>query len=111
MRWMTLAIVAASALSAHAAGEMPIFDVERHCDRVARVGGPRSELIYSGCFDQEQGSYDVLKSRWAEIPSAVRDQCQQVARSTGSGSYMILQGCIQMEEDSATRNQRRQFRR
>jgi len=90
---------------------VPDYDVDKYCTLVASSIGPRSEMIYGGCFDQEQLSYDSLKRIWSNVPVQTRRYCDNVAQFGGGGSYMILRGCIDMEENAATQNQRRQFRR
>ncbi len=91
--------------------EMPNYDVERQCRRIASMGGNYSETLYGGCFDGEQNAYDSLKDRWPQIPEAMRRQCDRIARMGGAGSYSLLQGCIQSEESAGRQNQQRQFRR
>lgn len=85
------------------AQDMPRFDVEAHCEEVAEFGGG-SHQIYNGCIQIEQGAYNSLKGRWANVSSRIRNHCHEVA-SFGGGSYQILQGCVQMEEDAAGNRQ------
>lgn len=77
------------------AADIPRYDVKSYCAQVANsVGG--SEQIRVACFDQEQASYNNLKSRWARIPARTQSYCDQVARAVGS-SYMIFDSCVDQE--------------
>ena len=58
-------------------------------------------MIYNGCIDQEQTSYNRVKPNWDQLPSKVRDWCDQVALAGGAGSYSILEGCIKQELDAS----------
>ena len=91
------------------AGTIPNYDVEQHCDRVARVGGTRSETIDRACLDSEQSAYDALKRNWTALPAEMRSHCDQVAASGGSGSYATLQTCIQQEQKAGRDNSMRRF--
>lgn len=113
MRAWSLA-VAALALCTGAQAQivqMPHFDVERYCRRIASTGGSHSEALYGGCFDMEQSAYDGLRDRWPNLSARLRTYCDRIARTGSSGSYMMLQGCVQMEESAAQQNERREFRR
>ena len=48
------------------AAELPKYDVEAHCTKVAEFGGG-SDVIHNGCVEQEQQSYDQLKRNWLQI--------------------------------------------
>jgi hypothetical protein len=79
---------------------IPSYDVEVYCRQVADVSGG-SAMVFNGCIDMEQQSYDVLKTLWAQLPGNSRNYCDEVARISG-GSYGILQGCIEIETDAAS---------
>jgi hypothetical protein len=57
-------------------------------------------MIYNGCVDMEQTTYNWLKARWSAIPSRIQSYCDEVGRVSG-GSYSILEGCIAMETEAA----------
>lgn len=57
-------------------------------------------MIFNGCMDMEQQSYNSLKPVWAQISARSRSYCDEVARVSG-GSYGILEGCLDMETDAA----------
>jgi hypothetical protein len=92
------------------ASELPRFDVQSHCTRVASFSGQMSETTLGGCLDREQAVYDALKSTWDELSQAVRLHCLRIATFGGPGSYSTLQGCIRREIAAGQRNQQRQFR-
>jgi hypothetical protein len=94
-----------------AAQSIPHYAVESWCNKVARSGGAKSEMIYGGCIDQEQSAYNELKGAWGALPIRMRAWCDQVAKSGGTGSYMILKGCIDQEQSAASTNSRRTFQR
>jgi hypothetical protein len=75
---------------------------------VAKTSGG-SEMIYGGCVEQEQSSYDQLKESWSDVPRKTQAWCNQVAKASGPGSYMILKGCIEMEATAQKENAARQF--
>jgi hypothetical protein len=93
------------------ASEIPFYSVEQWCDTVAKSVGPRSEVIYGGCVDQEQSAYDTLKRVWNTLSAQTQNWCDRVARSTGGGSYTILNGCVEQEINASQENSTRQFRR
>ena len=109
---IALAIISSASISPSVrAAELPTYPVERWCDQVAKSAGPRSEMIYGGCINQEQTAYDHLKGSWAELPLQTRNWCDQVARSSGGGSYMILNGCVDQESSAREQNSTRRFQR
>lgn len=108
------AIVGALALAAvsmpASAQEMPRFDVEAYCKKIANFSGSYSAVTDESCFDMEQSSYDNLKRSWSELPSKMREYCTKIAKFGGGGSYMTLESCIEMESDSAGKNSGRLFK-
>jgi hypothetical protein len=91
----------ASAIAASLAYAMPRYNVEAWCEEVAGASGDYSSVIYNGCIEQEQSSYDQLKDDWSLLPSRVRSWCDQVAKASGHGSYLILDGCVRQEMDAS----------
>jgi hypothetical protein len=108
-----LGIVALFVLAGAAQAEtiLPTYPVEKWCDQVSRSVGARSEMIYGGCIDQEQNSYNELKASWTTLSNHTQTWCDQVAKATGSGSYMILKGCVEQETQAAKENSTRKFQR
>lgn len=98
-------------VSAPAFAEMPDYDVKRHCDRVSKMGGSQSQMLFNACFDQEQDAYNSLKPRWDSLPQSLRSHCDNVARIGGGGSFTMLGGCVQQEESAAKANAGRTFKR
>lgn len=95
-----------SGMSAHAS-EIPRYNPEAYCRQVANVSGG-SSMIFNGCLDMEQESYNNLKRIWVSIPNRTKEYCHEVASISGR-SYSILEGCIDMEIDSIRSNKTFQF--
>ncbi len=93
---LTMSLIGTGAYSA----DIPRYDPEAYCKRVANTSGG-SAVIYSGCIDMEQDSYNKLKSTWPTIADKTQKYCDRVAKTSG-GSYMLLGGCIDMEMEAAT---------
>ncbi|PWF25570.1 hypothetical protein [Corticimicrobacter populi] len=100
---MIVALLAVSVPSAAQAADLPRYDPETYCQQISNTSGG-SSMIYSGCIDMEQSSYNKLKSAWDSLPGRTREYCDQIARTTG-GSYAILDGCIDMETQAASNQQ------
>lgn len=93
-------------LGAHAS-QMPRYNPEAYCQQVASFSGG-SSMIFNGCIDMEQESYNNLKRIWVSIPNRTKEYCHEVASISGR-SYSILEGCIDMEIDSIRSNKTFQF--
>lgn len=107
---MKTAAVLALLISVEAAAqEMPRFDVEKACDEMARISGPRSEFLYNGCFNQEQTAYNALKPVWGGLPAAVRATCEEMTRLAGQ-TYFLLKGCVDQEMSAREANKDREFK-
>jgi len=91
------------------AQEMPRFDVEAYCKKIASFGGSYSAVTDESCFEMEQSSYNNLKGSWSQLPDRMRDYCVKIAKFGGEGSYVTLESCIEMEEESAGKNSARTF--
>lgn len=91
--------------------DMPNYDVEAHCHKVAAFGGAPSQSVMNGCLHMEQSAYDHLKPVWDSLPKAMRDHCDQVATFGGPGSFSVLQGCIDMERNAQKQNEQFKFKR
>jgi hypothetical protein len=109
MRFLLVTAVSLIVTSA-SANDLPRYDPDGWCKRVAEIGGGKSEMIRRGCFEQEQSAYDKLKPLWAGIPAKTRRWCDQVARAGGRGSYAALEQCLDMEHFSKTKNDNSKFR-
>ncbi|WP_447529829.1 hypothetical protein [Vreelandella sp. TE19] len=82
-----------------AAAELPRFNVEAYCERVA--SGSHDSFNY--CIAEEQSAYDDLRGRAASVSDQTMDYCSRVA----GNSYDSLQYCI--EEESDAEENRRSF--
>lgn len=92
---MLLAATATSAL----AQSLPRYDPATYCKGVSDFSGG-SSVVYKGCIEMEQSSYNELKPKWSGLTSSTRNHCEEVARYS-DGSYVILKGCVDMEADAA----------
>jgi hypothetical protein len=107
--WLGMAFALAAPVTA-LAQDLPRFDVQVHCQRLAGLGGQMSQSVFGICMDVEQAAYDGLKPTWQALPSAVREHCLSLASFGGPGSYAVLQTCIQVGVDAGKQNKQRQFR-
>lgn len=92
-------IVFASSIASANAQSMPKYDPVTYCKGVSDYSGG-SSVVYNGCIEMEQSSYNELKPKWAALSSKTRNHCEEVARYS-DGSYVILKGCVDMEADAA----------
>jgi hypothetical protein len=88
-----------------AAQELPNFDVEAYCTKLATEygfnGGKFSPSMFGACKSNEQNLYDVLTGKgdiakilglqWDKFPAAVREHCLSSVFST---SYQGIMGCL-----------------
>jgi hypothetical protein len=110
MRRIALAALLAIAASP-AIAEMPYYNVEAECQKIAAFGGAPSQTMLQACLQQEQAAYNALKPRWAGLPSDIRKHCDEIARFGGDGNYTMLQACIQQETAAAGANSGFKFQR
>ena len=95
---LVLLLLAVTTSTAYA-GDIPKFDVDGYCNRIAdQIGG--SNQLRNSCINQEQGSYNSLKAKWISIPTRTHDYCTRISLAIG-GSYNILQTCIRQELDAS----------
>jgi len=107
MKWLyLLPILAASPAAAQQGPPLPRWDVGPWCDRVS-AGIPSNR---EACMASEQGSYNLLKSRWDDIPARLRSVCLRMQFSVGVPSYDILDNCIHIETGSSERQASKEFR-
>lgn len=102
-------LVCLAPISARA--ELPDYDVEAECHRIAAFGGTFSESTMHECLEMEQSAYNALKPRWDALPSNTRAECDRIARFGGAGSFSTLQECVDMELDAARTNREFKFQR
>ena len=81
------------------AQSLPRYDPATYCKGVSDYSGG-SSVVYKGCIEMEQTSYNELKPKWPALSSKTRNHCEEVARYS-DGSYVILKGCVDMEADAA----------
>jgi hypothetical protein len=79
------------------AEDMPKFEPEAYCKKVASFGGNYSAMVESGCITTEREAYDDTKVEWQNLAASIKTHCDKVAKS-GGGSYAILKRCIEIEQ-------------
>lgn len=95
-----------------AAGDLPDYAVQAHCEGVARLGGTLAQTIYASCIEQEQAAYDALRPIWASLAETVRTQCDEITRFGGaSGSFVMLRNCVEVHRHMPPQQPTPQFRR
>lgn len=95
-----------------AAGDLPDYAVQAHCEGVARLGGTLAQTMYAACIEQEQAAYDALRPIWASLAEAVRTQCDEITRFGGaSGSFVMLRNCVEVHRHMPPQPPTPQFRR
>lgn len=102
LKTFLLACLTLSTAAAAADDPLPRFDVAALCDAAAGALG-NSTFARTACIEQEQQTYDGLRSRWPTLPPEVRATCQKIAAWTGSGSYIVLGGCVDVELEARSR--------
>lgn len=110
MYWAAIMAVSLALASAAAlADEMPHYDVEANCKRMAEQtdGG---QFMLNACLRQEQTSYDKVKAEWQDLPIEMRNRCDRMAQQTESG-YFMLNACIDQERRAAAQNESFTFQR
>lgn len=106
---VAIGLILATAPAAWA--DMPMYDVEAHCKRVASFSGAPSQALLNACLRQEQTAYDNLKPSWDALPSGMRKHCDDVARFGGPGSFSLLDACVSQERAAAKENDQFKFKR
>ncbi|WP_319413905.1 hypothetical protein [uncultured Cohaesibacter sp.] len=91
------------------AADLPRYDPQGHCKKVASFGGDYSAMLDNSCLEIEQAAYNSLKAVWADFSGASKSHCDRVARFGGQGSYSLLKSCIEMEERAAGNKQEFKF--
>jgi hypothetical protein len=95
-------------LLSSASAQVPRYDVESYCKKIANTGGNYSAWLNNACISQEQHAYDALMAKWNSLPSEALAYCGRIATTTGQGSYWLLQACI--EQEMSARSGAHQFR-
>ncbi len=102
---------AACIVAAPVRAEMPNYNTEAYCARIAAVGGAPSQSMKGACFGQEQTAYDGLKEKWETLPATMKSYCDRIARVGGDGSFSMLSACVRQEQGAAKSNGQFQFKR
>lgn len=102
MKWWRMALTAVIVgslflLSPVEAGNLPRFDINKHCHRVAHFGGSYSEELEQCCLRYEEGAYSYLEAVWKVTPHVIKAECLEQASFCGAGSYSLLKSCVARE--------------
>ena len=73
------------------AQEIPEYDSEVHCKRVAESAAKRSAAL-GRCLWLEEYALDELEDFWPRASKAVREECLEA--TSGEESYVILARCV-----------------
>jgi len=65
------AVALGMSLCAETAHAQPHYDVENWCRTVASSSGDYSDVINNGCMEQEQSSYDYVKTSWTSLSQSI----------------------------------------
>lgn len=110
MRVFLALMLLAAPLPASAQGRpIPDFDPMATCRAMNQASGAPSQFLLNGCLQNEQRSYDELKTLWPTLTPAMQTTCERIAAV--SPSYFLLIGCVRNELRAAEQNQQFQFRR
>lgn len=101
--------VASLISNAASAQEIPEFNVERQCKQQASLVG-NSNFMLKACYDQEQTSYDAVKSEWVGLDPKIKRTCIAQTKSF-LPSYFMLNACIQQEVESRAAVEKFKFKR
>lgn len=110
MKIIWLVAVAATITSPAMAQEIPKFDINAHCKKIASLGDSYSATLDKACLDMEQSDFDKLKSTWPTASSRLRASCTVDAEFGGLGSYTMLGTCIEMGASADTASKKRTLR-
>jgi hypothetical protein len=73
------------------AQEMPEYDSEAHCKRVAESAA-EPEAMLERCLWLEEYALDELETFWPRASKAVREECLEA--TSGEESYVVLARCV-----------------
>ena len=72
------------------AQEIPEYDSQAHCERVAGAAKPSAAL--GRCLWLEEYALDELETFWPRASDAMREECLEIAAT--EDSYVILARCV-----------------
>ena len=81
-----------------AADNVPTFNVEPHCQTIAKRTGASQDLEV--CLQQEQEAKDQLRRQWAQFTPAEKSHCVQLSTLGGDPIYTELLTRLELERDA-----------
>jgi hypothetical protein len=80
------------------ADQVPTFDVQSFCRRVAAMAEPLGDAGL--CLRKEFETRDQLVKQWAQFPAADRAYCRQLTTIGGDPTYTELLTCLELQRDA-----------
>ena len=73
------------------AEDIPEYDTQAHCERVAESAAKPSAAL-GRCLWLEEYALDELETYWPRASNAVREECLEA--TSGEESYVVLARCV-----------------
>jgi hypothetical protein len=73
------------------AQEIPEYDSQAHCERVAQSAS-KPEAALGRCLWLEEYALDELETFWPRASNAIREECAEIA--SAEESYVVLARCV-----------------
>ena len=86
-----LVILLALSPSIALAQEIPEYDSQAHCERVAESAAKPSAAL-GRCLWLEEYALDELETFWPRASDAMREECLEIA--SAEESYVVLARCV-----------------
>jgi hypothetical protein len=80
------------------ADSIPVFNVEPHCRKIAKMTGVSQYLEI--CLQQEQEAKDKLGRHWAQFTPAEKSHCLQLSTLGGDPIYTELLTCLELDREA-----------
>jgi len=77
--------------SAALAQEVPEYDIEARCERLAGSNAPENRQ-FNSCLFVEEYAMGAIEDHWPEADDTIRNECLEEANPTES--YVVLASCI-----------------
>src|SRR5262245_11895697 len=86
------------------ADNVPTFNVEPFCRRVADMAGL---VAYADvCMRKEHEARDQLAKQWTQFPAADRSYCRELTTTGGDPTYTELLTCLELQRDARDRKEK-----
>ncbi len=84
-------MLSCSAAAPEPGNDLPSYNVAKYCEHESDIFGSGNDSMLEFCLEQEQKSYDELKSKWAGVDKMAKYYCQPVGDLP---SYYKLKVCL-----------------